>query len=136
MTPPLIMLAHESVADEKQVGMEENQKQKAEIRIPSEDDAFGIHIVLYGNLSPYACPECHGVLTMLKDGNISRLRCHTGHALIRLSRCWLLLQKRWKRAFMLPVRSNHGRYGPCGYLRRGYDAKRLSNLGPFHNHFE
>ena len=32
-------------------------------------------------ISPFTCPECNGVLTMLReDGNI-RFRCHTGHAL-------------------------------------------------------
>ena len=30
--------------------------------------------------SPYACPECHGVLLQLtQEGNV-RFRCHTGHA--------------------------------------------------------
>src|SRR5207237_1995395 len=29
----------------------------------------------------FTCPECHGVLSMLRDGNIIRFRCHTGHAL-------------------------------------------------------
>lgn len=33
-----------------------------------------------GELSPYACPECHGVLSTIKDGDIIRYRCHTGHA--------------------------------------------------------
>jgi two-component system chemotaxis response regulator CheB len=33
-----------------------------------------------GKLTPYACPECHGVLSAVQDGNIIRYRCHTGHA--------------------------------------------------------
>lgn len=32
-----------------------------------------------GVLSPFACPECHGVLSRLKAGNLVRYRCHTGH---------------------------------------------------------
>ncbi len=33
-----------------------------------------------GQLSPYTCPECHGVLLQLKEGKRIRFRCHTGHA--------------------------------------------------------
>ena len=35
----------------------------------------------YGQLSPFTCPECHGVLTLFREGSILRFRCHTGHAL-------------------------------------------------------
>lgn len=31
-------------------------------------------------LSPYICPECHGVLTALQEGQRVRFRCHTGPA--------------------------------------------------------
>ena len=30
--------------------------------------------------SPYACPECHGVLMKLEQEGRVRFRCHTGHA--------------------------------------------------------
>ncbi|WP_128546254.1 chemotaxis protein CheB [Larkinella soli] len=33
-----------------------------------------------GERTPFTCPECHGVLTRLKDGRLARFRCHTGHA--------------------------------------------------------
>lgn len=33
-----------------------------------------------GEPSPFACPECHGVLLRLKEGSFARFRCHTGHA--------------------------------------------------------
>jgi two-component system chemotaxis response regulator CheB len=33
-----------------------------------------------GALSPYTCPECHGVLSQIREGGILRFRCHTGHA--------------------------------------------------------
>ncbi|HEY8920786.1 MAG TPA: chemotaxis protein CheB [Chitinophaga sp.] len=32
------------------------------------------------DLTPYTCPECHGVLSALKEGDRIRFRCHTGHA--------------------------------------------------------
>nr|WP_294781239.1 chemotaxis protein CheB [uncultured Flavobacterium sp.] len=33
-----------------------------------------------GELSPFTCPECHGVLSKIIEGNVQRFRCHTGHA--------------------------------------------------------
>ena len=33
-----------------------------------------------GELSPYTCPECHGVLFQIMQDGILRFRCHTGHA--------------------------------------------------------
>jgi len=33
-----------------------------------------------GVLSPYTCPECHGVLSKIMEGTVTRFRCHTGHA--------------------------------------------------------
>ena len=31
-------------------------------------------------LTAFTCPECNGALSRLKEGNIIRFRCHTGHA--------------------------------------------------------
>jgi two-component system chemotaxis response regulator CheB len=33
-----------------------------------------------GELTPFTCPECHGVLAKLQDDKITRYLCHTGHA--------------------------------------------------------
>lgn len=33
-----------------------------------------------GTPSPYACPDCHGVLNHIPDDGILRFRCRTGHA--------------------------------------------------------
>ncbi|WP_239804936.1 chemotaxis protein CheB [Croceicoccus hydrothermalis] len=33
-----------------------------------------------GELSPYNCPDCNGVLWQIEDGPLVRFRCHTGHA--------------------------------------------------------
>jgi len=33
-----------------------------------------------GELTPYNCPHCNGVLWEIEDGPIKRYRCHTGHA--------------------------------------------------------
>jgi two-component system chemotaxis response regulator CheB len=33
-----------------------------------------------GEFTPFTCPDCHGALTKLIEGNLIRFRCHTGHA--------------------------------------------------------
>jgi two-component system chemotaxis response regulator CheB len=33
-----------------------------------------------GALSRFTCPECHGALWKIDDGNLLRYRCHVGHA--------------------------------------------------------
>lgn len=80
IAPLLTRLVTEPAGEKKQIAVQEDEKTKAEIKIATDDDAFSINILEYGELSPFACPECHGVLTLLKDGSISRFRCHTGHA--------------------------------------------------------
>jgi len=57
-----------------------DEKTKKEIEIAAEENALKKGIFNLGELSPFTCPECHGVLSRIRDGNISRYRCHTGHA--------------------------------------------------------
>lgn len=47
----------------------------------AERVAIGIDEVesLGGARSPYSCPECGGSLWQMKDGDITRYRCYTGH---------------------------------------------------------
>jgi two-component system, chemotaxis family, protein-glutamate methylesterase/glutaminase len=53
---------------------------KTEIEIAKERHPIeaGLHDI--SEPSPYACPECHGVLLRLKGEGPIRFRCHTGHA--------------------------------------------------------
>jgi len=51
-----------------------------EMKIAREENALDAGIERVGPPSPFACPECHGVLLELKEGNRTRFRCHTGHA--------------------------------------------------------
>jgi two-component system chemotaxis response regulator CheB len=53
---------------------------RLEREIAAEGGAFQKGIMNLGVLTPFTCPECHGVLVKLKDGEITRYRCHTGHA--------------------------------------------------------
>ena len=34
----------------------------------------------FGTPTAFACPSCHGALWEMQDGNLTRYRCHTGHA--------------------------------------------------------
>ena len=60
--------------------MAEDAQTKIEIGIAAEDNAFEAGIMKLGEFTPFTCPECHGVLTRLMDGQRARFRCHTGHA--------------------------------------------------------
>jgi two-component system chemotaxis response regulator CheB len=72
-------LAQEEVED-NEVVMENDKQIEIEIGVAAEDNAFDAGIMQLGELSPFTCPDCHGVLLTLKDGKRSRYRCHTGHA--------------------------------------------------------
>lgn len=51
-----------------------------EVKIAKQDPAIDQDIRNLWEKSSYTCPECHGVLLQLKEGDRERFRCHTGHA--------------------------------------------------------
>jgi two-component system chemotaxis response regulator CheB len=51
-----------------------------EVQIAADDEAFQRGVMELGALTPFTCPECHGVLVRIAEGKMSRFRCHTGHA--------------------------------------------------------
>jgi two-component system chemotaxis response regulator CheB len=51
-----------------------------EIGIAQEDDAFRKGVFDGPELTPFTCPECHGVLVKIVEDRFIRFRCHTGHA--------------------------------------------------------
>ena len=76
----IAQLVREPAAEPVAVAPEEDEKTKHEIRIAKEREALEEGILRFGELSPFTCPECHGVLAMLREDRILRFRCHTGHA--------------------------------------------------------
>jgi two-component system chemotaxis response regulator CheB len=76
-------LVREEAGAERELGARERGRLEHEIRIAEEHDALEQNIMSYGELSPFTCPECHGVLTALREDRIERYRCHTGHAFSR-----------------------------------------------------
>ncbi|WP_165351999.1 chemotaxis protein CheB [Salipiger sp. IMCC34102] len=51
-----------------------------ELKISSLEAASMKNEDRLGELSPYNCPHCNGVLWEIEDGPLIRYRCHTGHA--------------------------------------------------------
>jgi two-component system, chemotaxis family, protein-glutamate methylesterase/glutaminase len=77
--PLLKKLVDEPLPEENKGGKHENKLTDAEIRIAMEDKALKQNLLQFGTLTPYTCPECHGVLSAIKEGGRLRFRCHTGH---------------------------------------------------------
>ena len=76
----LARLTREDAAPEPIIPARERERMEAEVNIAREVDSRIENVLGLGELSPFTCPECHGVLAMYRDGNIVRFRCHTGHA--------------------------------------------------------
>src|SRR4051812_14362624 len=51
-----------------------------EVKIAKAEDPGKSGIEQLGQASPFACPDCHGVLLRLDEAGHVRFRCHTGHA--------------------------------------------------------
>ena len=81
MGPLLAELIARPVAGKAAAKFKDAAKRMAiEIGIATSDNAFQRGIMDLGKLTPFTCPECHGVLVELKEGLGLRYRCHTGHA--------------------------------------------------------
>jgi two-component system, chemotaxis family, protein-glutamate methylesterase/glutaminase len=78
--PLLGRLAREPAGPTPVVPQRERELLESEIRIAEAHDAMESNVLDFGQFSPFTCPECHGVLTMLRNGKLVRYRCHTGHA--------------------------------------------------------
>jgi two-component system chemotaxis response regulator CheB len=74
-----------AAVDDAAVQVPELERMKTEIEIAAQKFAFEKGVLDMGELSALTCPECHGVLTRLKEGNHTRYRCHTGHAYLSSS---------------------------------------------------
>ncbi|MGN6438206.1 MAG: chemotaxis protein CheB [Agriterribacter sp.] len=74
----LVKLSKDPVSDKKSFMKDETTK--TEIDIAAEKYTLQKGSLNIGELSPFTCPECHGVLSKIRDGNLTRFRCHTGHA--------------------------------------------------------
>jgi two-component system chemotaxis response regulator CheB len=74
----LVSLTQESVMMEGVAPMAKSME--IENRIAMQENALDAGVMTLGSISPYTCPDCHGVLVQLRDSAPTRFRCHTGHA--------------------------------------------------------
>jgi two-component system, chemotaxis family, protein-glutamate methylesterase/glutaminase len=74
----LVDLVNKAIPAQEEKPMSEQMD--IEVGVAREDNGLELGIMKLGDLSPFTCPECHGVLLQLKEGNLLRFRCHTGHA--------------------------------------------------------
>lgn len=79
----LVKLSREEVsgsAEEMMRDPAERQRMEREVKIAAEENALEKGVLQWGDLTPFTCPECSGVLARINDGGRPRYRCHTGHA--------------------------------------------------------
>jgi len=77
IAPLLVRLTADTVPERTKSA---SQAIDIEVKIAKEEDPMNAGVHRLGQPSRLACPECHGVLLELKEGNHVRFRCHTGHA--------------------------------------------------------
>ncbi len=58
----------------------ESERLTHEIAIAMDDKTNALQLFESGVLTPFTCPECHGVLASIREDNLVRFRCHTGHS--------------------------------------------------------
>jgi two-component system, chemotaxis family, protein-glutamate methylesterase/glutaminase len=73
-------MVKEPIPERNKLSDEQLKLLKMEVVIATKDGAFEMGIMSMGELTPFTCPQCHGALIRLVEGNIIRFRCHTGHA--------------------------------------------------------
>jgi two-component system chemotaxis response regulator CheB len=62
------------------VSLEVPADMRTETEIATGADPLRAGSLELGKGSRITCPECHGVLSVVREGTIVRFRCHTGHA--------------------------------------------------------
>jgi two-component system chemotaxis response regulator CheB len=76
----LARLAREQADEEAPVPDLVRKRLEREVHIAAGREALLENVQALGEPSLFTCPECHGVLTAIRDDRIVRFRCHTGHS--------------------------------------------------------
>jgi two-component system chemotaxis response regulator CheB len=81
---------------------------RAEALIAAQELRDMDHLSRSGSISPITCPECHGSLQEIVDGELVRYRCHTGHA-FTLETLGAIQAAEWDRALYGAYRAQQER---------------------------
>jgi two-component system chemotaxis response regulator CheB len=76
----LTMLARHPVTPGEQPEASFFSRLEAELDIAAGEYALERGFTRLGQVSTLTCPECHGSLVRIEEGDMLRFRCHTGHA--------------------------------------------------------
>lgn len=72
-------LVQEEVGQRPSLSNQEENRMANEVKIIRGDTVSERNFFVPGKVSTLTCPECHGVLVSIEEGNSTRYRCHTGH---------------------------------------------------------
>jgi two-component system chemotaxis response regulator CheB len=73
-------LARREADAERELPQLHRRRLAREVHIAAGREALEEDVTSLGEPSLFTCPECHGVLSTIRDGRIVRFRCHTGHS--------------------------------------------------------
>jgi two-component system chemotaxis response regulator CheB len=77
--PLLVQLVNEQVREtDEPITQTDRTKQEIDIAMDREEQKLSVYTE--GTLTPFTCPDCHGVLSSIVEAGRTRFRCHTGHA--------------------------------------------------------
>lgn len=74
----LVRLANEPAGDEADFPVP--KLLEVETRIATREANDAEHLSMLGKPTVFTCPECHGTLWEMQDGDLMRFRCQVGHA--------------------------------------------------------
>ena len=76
--PLLVTLTEQTVGEESRAPLSKDLEIETKIALGA--DAAELDVKQLGEISEFTCPDCHGSLIQLTNGNLQRFRCHTGHS--------------------------------------------------------
>jgi two-component system chemotaxis response regulator CheB len=142
IAPLLVRLTAETAEEEG--AFQVPKEVEIEVNIAKEQKALDAGVLKLGEPSNYACPECHGVLLQMTEGDLFRFRCHTGHAYSIESLLADITEKMddalWNsirayeegELFMRQMAEHmgdqHNAHTSEGFLKRADEAQRRANL--------
>ncbi|WP_375445966.1 chemotaxis protein CheB [uncultured Fibrella sp.] len=72
-------LVQEETGERPVLSSDEETRMSREVNVTKKDNGLELGLVEVGQLTPFTCPECHGTLVRIQEGQLLRYRCHTGH---------------------------------------------------------